>query len=912
MTASARRRAWAPPLRRRLPVAALTAMLGLLVPGVAGGPSPAAGPPASSGGSGPVGMSRPAFPTSAATAGVATAGVAAAGVATAGAVAAGAEDGTGLRVVLDAVDPVVLQPGQPARLTGRVINPAPSPARLGGVTVSASTSLLGSRKEVADWVDGGVDRATSWVLGDDTVGPLVPAEGEVDFAVTVPADALGSLPDGPAALAVRISAGVDGDGAPVGSGEGDLAELRTVLTSAGDQPLETPLEVSWVVPLTLPADPGLVDPDPARHAQAWNQAVGEGSSVSGWLDHLTLPDVTWVVDPALLVAPRPYPSVASPVPGPEETEETEEPSDPALTEGPAEPTPTEPASPADPQDEEDRTQTPTGSAPGVPPAPGPTLAATPTPDGTSDSPAPDQPGTTGQAPAPDDAVGTTGPAAPPEDDPPEGEGPPEDDAPDEEDVEQALTRLRDRLADLPEESRWWLPAGDPDLARLIADGLTPPPETVEDLLTRGLPPEAPRSVTRLLRSGRSHVLWPALAGPTTPDLHRMLGLYSSAPSAPTPEVVVVPRDSFTASSAAGPRRGAVPEDETGLVAVGADSWTTALVSAAPSAAQEDGAGATTQRVLAHTLGSWLEAPTTQRELVIAPPRGTAPATEVLEQLVEAWPDADWLATVPAEELVSRASGQETVALSGTPPQEVVLGGLAPLLLPGESPVDAGRGRDLVNLSDDLDGLAQVLREGDALRSWRPVLAGLWSTRWRQDTQAWPVTFRALGRDVREAREAVHIAPSNVNFIADQGVIQVTVVNDLPVAVDDVQLAVTATNGRLQVLRQPDPISVGPGSRAAVPFEARAVTRGEVTLHVELTAPDGTDLGVDEEIAVRVQPTGVWIYWVLGGLATVVLVLGLARALPGPPRVPPDGGPSGTAYPDPGPDGPTDTGQEERQ
>src|SRR5690606_10300966 len=241
----------------------------------------------------------------------------------------------------------------------------------------------------------------------------------------------------------------------------------------------------------------------------------------------------------------------------------------------------------------------------------PSRGATPTPADASEAGAqagptyatasapPDGTGRTGPVPPPDGATGTTGPAAPPAgtrppgtgdptedppDDQPSEEPAPDEQPPDQDDVDQALTVLRDRLAEVPEERRWWLPAGDPDLARLVADGLTPPPETVRALLTRTPADDVPSSVTRLLGGGREDVLWPALAGPTTPDLFRVLGLYDSAPSAAPPEVVVVPRDSFTASSAVGPRRGAVRVDETGLTAVGVDSWTSALVAAgAPTA-----------------------------------------------------------------------------------------------------------------------------------------------------------------------------------------------------------------------------------------------------------------------------------------------------------------------------------------
>ena len=74
------------------------------------------------------------------------------------------------------------------------------------------------------------------------------------------------------------------------------------------------------------------------------------------------------------------------------------------------------------------------------------------------------------------------------------------------------------------------------------------------------------------------------------------------------------------------------------------------------------------------------------------------------------------------------------------------------------------------------------------------------------------------------------------------------------------------------------MTVGPGSRATVQFRARALAAGEVEVRTTMTAPDGTAVGRSEVMQVRVQPTGAWIYWVLGSVAGIILVLGLWRAL----------------------------------
>lgn len=791
-----------------------------------------------------------------------------------------AEDG--LRILLDEVSPVVLRPGQSVTLRGRVVNDGPDLSRPSLLTVAAVPSPLTSRAEVAGWVEGSDARPATWVLADDALSAAVPPGGEGEFEITVPGSSLESLTPTPAVLGVELVVSDDdeADRAPVPEGTRPTV-LRTVLTSTGHPSVDEPLETAWVVPLTLPADQRLSSPDDTEHTAAWLAAVGQDSPIRRWLGHLTVPEVTWWVDPAALVAHQPAAALA--VPAPEESEEAEE-SDPADDTG----------SEDDPENSGAPTDTEVSTAPAQ--TTGPT---SPTPD-------PDEGRSTGdpeaRTSAPDDETVTSPAPVPPPIPEPAPEPAPEPEG-EVEDLDGALTQLRQTLAGVDPELLWWLPTDDPDLAVLADQASSLPTATVRDLLTRP-PAQAAPEVTQLLRQGRHDAAWPALAAPTAEDVAAIATLFGQRQQDPL-GAVLVPRETFTADSSAAPRLGAVPlRDQPDVVAIGADSWSSGLVAASGEHAQEHGAGAAAQRVLAHTLGTWLEAPSSPRALVIAPPRGTAVPAEVLDQLSAGWERARWLTTVSAQELLDRADDLNPVGLSGVAPQEEVLGPLTTLLTPSESPVTPSRATDLGRLQEDLDGLAQILRDTDALRSWEPLLDTQWSTRWRGEEATWVSTWRMLRQEVRSTRDAVYLLPSTINFLADQGVIHVTVVNDLPVAVDGMRLRLRPDNGRLQITGQPEPVDVGPGSRASVPFQARAITRGETVLTVRISTPNGTTLGEDTEVNVRVQPTGVWIYWVLGGLAGLVLVLGLRRALTSSPAAPapaapgsvppPDG--TGTAYP----------------
>lgn len=764
--------------------------------------------------------------------------------------AAGTTDPGAVSVLLDEVDPVVLTPGEDITLTGRLLNHGPVPQRLTTLTATVSGPPLSSRTQVAQWVDGDLAPGQGLTLGDDAVGPVVPAGGAVPFEIEVPASITEDLPASAGVLPLLLRA-ADDDAA--GTDAATDAELRATLSSGGLVDVEQPLDVSWVVPLALPADPALTSPVDEQHDPAWAAAIGPESAVTGWLEDLDVPGVTYVVDPATVLAHQPSPGIATPrEDAPEEVpEEAPEPTDPLPTPDGA------------------TTQAPT---------PGDTDGS-----GSTDSPSED----TVPAPVPDGAVATEEPGPTPSPtDPLEA-----DDA----DVAASVATLATTLAGLPDDQLWWLPEHDPDLT--VIHRLGPPTDVVSDLLA----PVTEDDGQFVLGTGRHDVAWPVGAAPDADTLTGMAGMVRGSADGADLGVVVLPRESFTADSAALPRRGAAPlRRSDGVLALGADSWTSALVARSQGEAEDHGAGAAAQRVLAHTLATYLEDPTQSRELVIAPPRRTPASAEVLEQVSDGWREAPWLRSVTAQELLDRAEGSQQIALTGVGPQESVLGDLVSVLRPGDSPVDPERAEVLAATDDHLEDLEEVLRDTTALESWRPLLSTLWSTSWRGQEDAWSLVRAEVRDDVETARQGIRVTPSVVNFLTDQGEIDITVVNDLGVAIDEVVLEVVASNGRLQVIRQPGPVSVGADSRASVSFEARSITRGQTTLTAQLSTPSGTTLGEPVPIDVRVQPTGVWVYWVLGGIAGLVLVLGLARALRSSPT------PRAPSTPDPTPrQGPAD-------
>ena len=58
----------------------------------------------------------------------------------------------------------------------------------------------------------------------------------------------------------------------------------------------------------------------------------------------------------------------------------------------------------------------------------------------------------------------------------------------------------------------------------------------------------------------------------------------------------------------------------------------------------------------------------------------------------------------------------------------------------------------------------------------------------------------------------------------------------------------------------------------------AIAAGLVPIEAVLTTPNGTPLGQNARVDVRVQPPSVWIYWALGAVAGIILVLGTYRSM----------------------------------
>lgn len=292
----------------------------------------------------------------------------------------------------------------------------------------------------------------------------------------------------------------------------------------------------------------------------------------------------------------------------------------------------------------------------------------------------------------------------------------------------------------------------------------------------------------------------------------------------------------------------------------------------------DHAGEVTQRILAETMAHHAQAPSRPRTVLIAPPRAFDPEPAALDTVLDALDSAPWIDTVPATEILDAARDDSAPAAQPRRDNEDV----------PDSPLTPAAISSILDMTSHMAGLGSVLTPTDTSRFVPDpgTTRALTSARWRGHTAAHTSTRETIGTRIETLTTGVSVLPSTVNFLAEHGVLQVTVVNNLDVAVHGVRLVLDPEQRtpRLRIA-QPDPMTIAPGSRTVVRVAVEAVAAGTVPVSTHLQTPAGTRLGSDAIVEVRVQPSGGWTIAIGGALVVLVFVVGLIRTIRrGRPRV----------------------------
>jgi hypothetical protein len=300
-----------------------------------------------------------------------------------------------------------------------------------------------------------------------------------------------------------------------------------------------------------------------------------------------------------------------------------------------------------------------------------------------------------------------------------------------------------------------------------------------------------------------------------------------------------------------------------------------------------GAG-TVQRFLAETLTLMKESPGRARSVLVTAPRDFAGDRDVLTSLFTAVGDAPWLRATPSSSLLYAAVDAEREPAPATPE----IAGEAEPPASMRSPLTPQRLTDISSTKRDIQGAAGILTGAAATRfaaTWGESQDQLVSNRWRGRPGGWSRLARMAPAAVQEVTKGVRVlvAPGTVKFLAQDGVLQFIVVNDLDETVDDVQLHLTSDSRRLRIDDQPGPLRIGAGSRTTVKVRVTAVAPGLVPISADLSTANGTRLGRNAQVKVQVQPISVTVFWALGGVFALILVVGIYRSLRRPGRPKPD-------------------------
>ncbi len=732
--------------------------------------------------------------------------------------------GAVLSVHLEQLSPLIATPGQDVKVTVRVTNSGAQPTDQPvrvRLRLGARDALL-TRTQVRRFAAEGT--TSGRIVATARTPQALASQAETQVELTVPGSALRGLrPYG--VLPLQAEADVLPAESASGSPASSVRAVRASYLPYQGRKEYRPLEVSVVVPLTLDPDPSLVNATGADRAQAWDAAIGEDSRIDRILEATSPYPVTWAVDPALIDATTP--TITAPT---------------ATGAAPGAPTSAASGSPAGASSAASPTRAAASSTPNAPATAAPTSAATPAPTTSATPGTPTSAATpTPSTPTPSTPTAPSDPSVP------------------------IRSELAGRLAQVPAGRLWSLPRHDPDLSALIAGGT--PDTDLRRLLADG------EDVGALLQTpGVPRVAWP-VGTPLGPNATAEV---SAAFGAGGPAALVAPVSAYdsdpdvtrtaTRRTAAGTPVVTVDDEMSQLFALSQD----------PDLRTE-----LSLRMLAESVALLAESPGRQRHVIIAAGRDFDPDPATTEGLLTALAGTPWVHLVDGRRLTDPATTRIEAGVPGSDARDP--------LSPGPSPVTAAALARMRSDLRDVVGLAGVLSAtpSSGIVPDTSTMDALTSSRWRWAPSLWRSLDSEIAARVETLTTGVSVVPSTINFFAEHGILQVTVVNELDVEVHDVRVVFEPQGRppRLRVTSTPEPLTIRPGSRTTVRVQVEAVAAGVVTVATHLATPTNTRLGTDATVRVRVQPTNGWLMLALGGLAGVVFLAGLYRAVrAGGPRV----------------------------
>ncbi|WP_435201453.1 DUF6049 family protein [Janibacter sp. GS2] len=283
-----------------------------------------------------------------------------------------------------------------------------------------------------------------------------------------------------------------------------------------------------------------------------------------------------------------------------------------------------------------------------------------------------------------------------------------------------------------------------------------------------------------------------------------------------------------------------------------------------------------QRLVAETSAVLAERPGTPRTLLVVPDRSDQPSAEAYASLRDSVTQIPWLTKGSTADLLEAA--QEAPA--DQVPRTLDQMSSSPTATQTRGPVlTTGRAQQVARDERSVATFASVRPDGVI---WRrtvdPSLDQLTSARWRDTPYAFVELHQKLSRTVTLSPQDLVVSSGDVNFFADSGRLQITVVNNTDVELSNLTVDLVSQNPSFRIDDPPEPVTIGPGGRQTVNVQATALAAGQAQVHVVLTTPSGRELTRPATLRVRMRPTGGAIYWAIGGTAVLLLGAGTWRTV----------------------------------
>lgn len=283
-----------------------------------------------------------------------------------------------------------------------------------------------------------------------------------------------------------------------------------------------------------------------------------------------------------------------------------------------------------------------------------------------------------------------------------------------------------------------------------------------------------------------------------------------------------------------------------------------------------------QRLIAGTAALLGERPGTPRTIFIVPDRDTTPDPTAYARLRTQAEEIPWLRTGDVTRMLNSARGDTAESWTPRTSSQLAEAGVRG----PEQELDAARSRRLGRNLESLTTFASVRSDGETWLPWiRPRLMQVTSARWREGGDIAEV-HNHFTKAVTLTREELEVSSGDVNFFADTGRLQITVINKTDVELTNLQVDVHPENPSLRFDSPAKPLTIGPNGRQTISVRASALAAARVPVDVNVYAPDGTDLTAPATLYVLVRPTGNVVYWIIGGAAALLLAVGTWRTVRG--------------------------------